>query len=1340
MESYLNRVEKFDPHTEPSSVGQRWSKWVKTFETFITAAGITNDLRKKAILLNLAGEEVSETFDNLPDAGITYAEALGALNKHYTPEKNVQYEIFVFRSARQEPAESIIEYYSRLRKLAATCEFTEIDKELKTQLIIGTNSEPLRKKGLKESKITLKDLLEAARTDEIVEAQARAFKQNGEQKAEAVNKIGNRGQSSSQNTKCRSCGGTFPHSNGRKSCPAYGRKCYNCSKMNHFAELCNSNPQPKQEKNKENEGQRKKKKKIKNIRSRQDNLESSDSEVDEVVFAVRKHNEENLPTVEARLGKSNIEFQIDTGSSANIISQQTYENLKEKIPLEESSVKLFPYQSKQHLPVRGTITTPIRHGDMETLAKIYVITGQGESIISYKTAKQLKLIELTYKVSERYNHYTNRFQKLFKGIGKLQDCKVRLHVDKKVQPVAQQHRRVPFHLRAVVQKEIERLEEADIIERVDGPTPWVSPIVIVPKPHDPEAIRLCVDMRSANKAIKRVRHPTPTIDDIITTVNGATWFTKLDLNEGYHQLEIEEESRSITTFSTHLGLRRYKRLNFGINSAAEIFQDTIRQVLVNIPQVMNISDDILVFGTTKAQHDEALEAVLERLQSSGLTVNKNKCTFAARKLSFFGFEFSEKGMRPDPKKVKMFLEMPEPQNVSEVRSILGMINYCGRFIPNLSTLTQPLRALTVKESKWEWGEKQTQAFETLKKELSNSKDRANVYFDTTKPTHLIVDAGPEGLGAILSQPNKESPGIIACASRSLSDTEKRYSQIEKEMLAITWAVEHFKIYLFGSEFKILSDHKPLINIINNTNSKTSTRLERLLLRLQGYSFNIEHTPGASNPSDFLSRHPEPYRAIHNEEDLDIIVNRITDTSIPIAITRDMVAQETNKDECLQKLKTAIYATSNDTLWKQPELKPYAQIKYELAVTSDGIIIRGNRIVIPKTIQEQVINLAHKGHQGITKTKRLLRDKVWFPNIDSLVEKKVGKCIPCQATTKKSTREPIQSTPLPQYPWQKLSLDFLGPLPNKKYIMVIIDDYSRFPIINIIRSTSSEEVNQTLNRVFTLFGIPEEIKSDNGPPFNSEKFSVYWKNRGCHHRKITPLWPEANGTAERFMKTLEKTIRTAIIERRQWETEVEELLQNYRATPHSTTLKSPASTMFANRPFRIGIPEIYIKTYINEEVERADHTNKRLAKDYADSKRHTEPHNLNVGDAVLVKQPIMNKYSSTYDPIPSTITHIEGSMITAEREGKQITRNSSHFKKLPEEMIHPPRAETPGDVETPSDPARTPEAAPHDQTQTTSRGPDQQPPTPGRDSRTTTRRTTRQPVKLKDYYVNYEYDN
>jgi len=587
-----------------------------------------------------------------------------------------------------------------------------------------------------------------------------------------------------------------------------------------------------------------------------------------------------------------------------------------------------------------------------------------------------------------------------------------------------------------------------------------------------------------------------------------------------------------------------------------------------------------------------------------------------------------------------------------------MINYCGRFIPNLADKTKPLRDLTIANRKWSWSSTEQTAFNNLKENIV--KNVSNSYYDTQKETELIVDAGPEGVAAILAQlPHN----IIACASKTLNSVEKRYSQIEKEMLAVVWAIQHFKLFLFGKEFILKTDNKPLVSILSSQTKETSARLELLRLKIQGYKYKVIHTKGSTNPSDFMSRHPINQRQTNDwEMGIEEHVNTIAELSIPKTMTRKEVAEHTNSYKELTKLKVALL--ENPML--ESEYRPF---KDELTITNDGLVLKQNKIVIPKGLQNKVVKLAHTGHQGIEKTKTLLRSKVWFPNMNKMATEETSTCIPCQVATPKTNNDPISSTELPLGPWEKLDLDFGGPFPNGKYTLVIIDEYSRYPLVRVINNLKTETVTHELKKMFMEFGLPECIKTDNGPPMNGTQFSQFLQSFGIKHRKIMPCWPQANGTVERFMRTLGKAIKTSIISNKKWEEAIDEFLMSYRTTPHTTTRATPASLIFRGK-FRTWLPEMKnIDT--NEDYEETDTIirnndarNKNISATNSDVRRAATQHGLEVGDTVLVKQNAINKYSTPFNPEPLKIVEVKGTMITGARPDKrQVTRNASHFKRI-----------------------------------------------------------------------------
>ncbi|XP_064472857.1 uncharacterized protein K02A2.6-like [Ornithodoros turicata] len=1265
METLLPTFPPFNPHSDVSSLSPRWLKWIARFENFLLAANITDPARKRAMLLHYAGEEVYDVFQTLPNTETDFDTAVTRLKEHFAPKKNAVFERHIFRQARQDAGETLGQFQVRLRRLAATCEFTDIEKELVSQIIEGTTSHKLRRAALRETDITLEKLLALGSSIETAELQASSIESPSQtstvQKVDAKKHERRRtrrkktGSEQRQTAKCSGCGGSWPHKNGKTSCPAWEAVCHNCGKRNHFAKWCRSAREPKE--------------KIRSLTTSSATTEAlRPASSDESVFHVHG-TASKLPTVTITLNEKPLEFFLDTGAGVNVVGERTWRTHL-RVPLEATTTRLVPYGVQQEIPVMGKFTAMFSAKLSSTRAEVYVVQGPQPSLLSYKTARELMLIDIVQAVAEHTSVDARKeFPKLFGGLGRLKQFQVKLEISSDVSPVARQHRRIPFRVRKALEAELARLEALDIIEHVTGPTPWVSPIVVVPKPHTDGAVRMCIDMREANKAIARVRHVMPTIEDIISILNGAAFFSKLDLNEGYHQLELDESSRTITTFSTHCGLRRYKRLLFGVNAAAEIFQDAIRQILPDENGIINVSDDILISGRTMEEHDRRLRLVLMSLQDAGLTLNGKKCVIGARTLKFYGHVFSADGISVDPEKVEAVTKMAPPKDATEVRSLLGMVNYCSRFIPRLAEIAEPLRALTRSELEFRWTEDHQKALDKIKLLMSQSQTLA--YFDVNKETCIITDAGPDGIAGILIQEAKDGkrPSILAYYSRALSPTEKKYPQIDKEMLAIVSTVERFRVYLAGGKFLVKTDHLPLVSILRNSSAKLSARLERLSLRLQHYVFDIQHIPGKENPADYLSRHP----IVASGEDsptqetsaVEEYVRFVLNSATPKALTAQDIENVYKGDPQMDLLITALRTTdqsSLDSLWRHELLKPFYQIREELTVTESNLVLRGTRLVIPGKAQMDIVRLAHRGHQGIVKTKQLVREKVWFPGIDKKVESAVRNCEACQRTVEEKMTSPLMMTPLPGGPWQSLAADFAGPLPGNKYLLVVVDEYSRFPVVSTLSSLTGKTVIAKLTEIFAVHGIPYVLKTDNGPPFFGKEFAEFAAHNGIRHHRTTPLWPQANGEVERFIKNVKKTVKAAGIQGRSWKEELHEYLLNYRATPHTTTGITPSELLFG-RKIRTKLPQLP-ETRHYGKLETSDRQKKQDMKVYADEKRHARPHQLQRGDCVLLKRPSTLSHEAPYEQQPYTVTRVQGTAVTATRGDRRVVRNASYFKWIP----------------------------------------------------------------------------
>ncbi|CAC5397235.1 unnamed protein product [Mytilus coruscus] len=495
-------------------------------------------------------------------------------------------------------------------------------------------------------------------------------------------------------------------------------------------------------------------------------------------------------------------------------------------------------------------------------ATCYRCGRKGQALLSRNTAEQLGVLQLVHSVSEP-GTIKDKYPECFTGVGKLKSFQLQIPIDPDVEPVIQPMRRVPFNLRDKLAKKLDELLDLDIIEHVNEPSQWVSPVVVVPK-RSGDDIRLCVDMRQSNTAVKRVRHPIPTIDELLQEMNSSKVFSKLDVTWAYHQIELKPESREITTFVTHKGLFRYKRLMFGISCAPELYKNIMQQVLQGCEGVHNIMDDIIVHASNQVEHNKCLENVVRVLQDKGITLNNDKCEFNMSKVVFMGHVLSGRGIGPADVKVKAVVEAREPRTSAEVRSFLGLVNYSARFISDLATISAPLRALTRKDATFTWGKDEQRSFDELKRRLANAETLG--YYEKSALTKVIADDSPVGLGAVLIQEQNGELRIISYASRSLSDTERRYSQTEKEALALVWACERFHVYIYGSQFELLTDHKPL-ECIYSTKSKVCARIERWVLRKQPHTYTVRYIPGPKNIADSLSRLIKEGKTSDNRENV-----------------------------------------------------------------------------------------------------------------------------------------------------------------------------------------------------------------------------------------------------------------------------------------------------------------------------------------------------------------------------------------------------------------------------------------------------------------------------------------
>lgn len=1189
---------------------QSWEEYVEILQHFFAANGIEDPNKQKSTLISVVGAQTYSLMRNLvsPDkpGDRTFEELVTLLKEHFNPRPSEIVQRFRFNSRVRQPNEAVSEFVAQLRKLAQDCNYgTTLTEMLRDRLVCGINDETMQRRLLAESNLTFEKALKIA----LVMESAYKNMQDLQEKAACniIKEKGNSGSSFRRTEKktveegkvCYRCNGGHDPA----SCRFRQEKCHSCGKIGHIGRACRNVKKqndfvPIKGKNGPNSFSRAT---SSNSRSHHvtAEVEEDSGEIDETeqafsMYSLRDTNAKVNPfTVELKVNGENVKFELDTGCSITLMNESVFKarwNEAKRPIVGQTSLKLRTYTGEA-IEVLGVAEVHVKYHDQQKTLPLYVVSGTGPSLLGRSWLEQLRLnwaeihkVSVAREGKMTVEQMLAHHEEVFKDeLGTLKGVKATINVVPGAAPRYFRPRQIPFAMRPKVEMEINRLIKEQIITPVKH-SDWACPVVPILKPDG--SIRLCGDYKlTVNRVSLLEQYPIPKIEDLFATLSGGQQFSKLDMSHAYAQILLDEDSKKYLTVNTHKGLFTYNRLPFGVSSAPAVFQRTMENLLQGIPMVAVYLDDILVTGVNVQDHLKNLNEVLGRLEEAGLRLKRSKCELLQDEVCYLGHKVNAQGLHPMQSKVKAISEAPTPTNVTELKAYLGLLNYYNRFLPNLSTWLAPMHQLLRKDEKWAWTNKQEEAFRRSKELLQSAS--VLVHYSADRELILACDASPYGVGAVLSHKmldGTERP--LGFVSRTLTSSEKRYSQLDKEGLAVIFGIQRFHKYLYGRKFTITTDHKPLITLFNEMKPvphMVSPRIQRWSVLLRAYEYKIIYKPGKFHSNaDALSRLPVP--TVQKEEERPervLMLDHMDD--VPLNVSQ--VRKWTSKDAILSQVYS--YILSGWPEVKDPELVPYHSRRLEMSA-QDGCILWGARTVIPPPGRTALLKALHQSHPGMSRMKALARSYMWWPRMDQDIEREVSMCQECQQNRKAPPHAPLHPWEWPEKPWLRIHIDYAGPFLGRMFL-IIIDAHSKWLEVYPTNGNSSQTTIEKLRQCFAAQGLPQILVSDNGSCFTSSEFCQFMAQNGIQHITSAPFHPSSNGLAERAVQTFKegvKKMKGGSIEAR-----VSRFLFSYRITPQTTTGLSPAE-MLMNRRLRSAFdllkPDIKAKIEQKQMKQKENH--------------------------------------------------------------------------------------------------------------------------------------------------------
>lgn len=1121
-----------------------WESFDNLFEWYAEAAELQDQPPKVqvAVYMTSIGSQVAEIFrgfelterekSNLQIVRRKFAE-------YFAPSGNEIYETFKFNNVKQMEGESIDEFVTRVKTQASKCNFGDCCKSrtIRDRTIHGIISPQMREELLKKSRLTLEEAIAICKACEKAAEHSKEMSGAGAGALESqVNAMKNEFSKTPGGPKsnCTKCGYVHEYRN----CPAYKKKCMKCKNYGHFASMC-----------KKSAGASSKSKsrgKIKKI-DKEDVDESESDSGSEISIHTLRINVINKQgkdiddpwKCQMKVNHKNIVVNIDTGAQCNVISTKALSKLPKK-DIEISRVKRLITYDGGKIKVIGRVLLECVIRKKVIHLWFQVIEGNRSCVIDGKSAIKAGLIKKVHKVGK-----VN--EEVFQGLGCLSDYVYDVDIVENPEYVIHPARIVPYKIAKEVKAELQEMVKMGVIKPCREATDAVSPIVVVKRKGK---LRICPDYTDVNKNVKRQHFPLTGIDDIAARIAGSKYFTVLDCKKGFWQIRLSERTSKLCTFATPWGRFSPLRFQFGLKPGPEVYQCAMFNLFDGIDGVEVSMDDILIHAPSLEKLQELTEKVINILLKNGLRLNKSKCVFNKTSVMFLGHRLTSEGMKPDETKLEAIDLIQRPKDKKALQRFLGCVNYVGKFIKNLSSLTAQLRELVKNGVAWVWEITHENAFLALKEVLKTPPVLA--FYDVNKPVTLSVDSSSYAFGAVLLQDNRP----IAYATKALTSQQKDWPQINKEAGAIRFACRKFHNYIWGQKITVESDHKPLEAICTKPLSQAPIRLRKILYEVKAYDITVKYVKGTEIPlADCLSRDCiELPSEDEEEEEEELEVNLMTCLSDEAAVRYKLAL---SRDPVLIKVVKFVQKGWPSNIKQVPKcIRHFFTFRDELAF-AEGLLFKGDRVVVPSEERANALKHIHAGHSGIQSSLRRARESVYWPKMSTEIHEMIERCKICERNQKSNNKEKILLKKIPELAFQIVASD-LFEFKGKQYVM-LVDSFSGYYDFKMLKSTTSAAVIKFLKDKFSDFGIPVEFHSDGGPQYASREFKNFSKEWDFKHVISSPYFARSNGLAERYVQTAKNLLKKCTEDQQ----DVRMALLMQRNTP-GVELRTPAERLMSRK--------------------------------------------------------------------------------------------------------------------------------------------------------------------------------